>query len=225
MHLFPSLLLAYSLKQGRKGMKRQGFTIWLTGLPSSGKSTLANLVHKELDELGLPAEILDGDEVRQRLTKGLGYTREDRDENVRRIAYVAKLLTKVGGVAIVALISPYRESRERAKTEIQSCLEVYVQCPMPVCAQRDVKGLYAKATSGLIPNFTGVSDPYEPPTNPDVVVRTDRESPEESLQTILLKLAALNLIPNHKIGKRPGSEPGDDSGWQANCRKGPQWSI
>ena len=206
-------------------MKRQGFTIWLTGLPSSGKSTLANLVHKELDELGLPAEILDGDEVRQRLTKGLGYTKEDREENVRRVAYVAKLLTRVGGVAIVALISPYRESRERAKTEIQNCLEVYVQCPMPVCAQRDVKGLYAKAISGQIANFTGVSDPYEPPTNPDVVVRTDRESPEESLQTILDKLAAINLIPNQRVGRCSGIETGDHSGRQTAAREEPRWSI
>jgi len=206
-------------------MQRRGFTIWLTGLPSSGKSTLANLVRKELDELGLPAEILDGDEVRQRLSKGLGYTRGDREENIRRIAYVAKLLTRVGGVAIVALISPYREARERAKSEIQNCLEVYVQCPLSVCARRDVKGLYAKAFSGEIANFTGVSDPYEPPTNPDVVVQTDRESTEESLQTILDKLVALNLIPNHRVGSCPEGETGDYSGRQSAARKVPQWSI
>lgn len=175
-------------------MKQAGFTVWFTGLPSSGKSTLANLLQRELDELGFPVEVLDGDEVRKRLTKGLGFTREDRDENIRRIAYVAKLLTRVGAVAITAAISPYQESRQRARTEIGRVIEVYVQCPLSVCIQRDVKGLYAKAIKGEIPNFTGISDPYEPPTNPEVVVHTDKESIEESLNKILDKLAKLNCI-------------------------------
>lgn len=189
-------------------MARPGFTIWLTGLPSSGKSTLANLVRNHLQELGLPIEILDGDEVRQRLTKDLGYTRKDREENVSRIAYVAKMITNVGGIAIVALVSPYQESRERAKAEIQNCVEVYLDCPVPICAQRDVKGLYAKAISGQVTHFTGVSDPYEPPTNPDVVVRTGQESPEESLQTIVEKLAAMNLIPNESVEDIQGLKSG-----------------
>ncbi len=162
-------------------MKRQGFTVWLTGIPSSGKSTLARMLQRELDEAGLAVEVLDGDEIRQRLAKGLGFSKEDRDENVRRIAYVSKLLTRVGGVAITAAISPYRESRERARAEIGNFVEVYVNCPLQVCMQRDVKGPYAKALQGEITNFTGISDPYEPPMRPDVIVHTDRESHEASL--------------------------------------------
>jgi len=177
-------------------MKQVGFTVWFTGLPSSGKTTLANLLQKELDELGFPVEVLDGDEVRQRLTKGLGFTKEDRDENIRRIAYVAKLLTRVGAVAITAAISPYREARERAKVEIGRVIEVFVHCPLPVCIQRDVKGLYAKAMRGEIKNLTGISDPYEAPTDPDVVVNTDRESMEESLDKILQVLLKMNCIPS-----------------------------
>ncbi len=206
-------------------MKRQGFTVWLTGLPSSGKSTLAHLLQKEMDELGFPVEVLDGDEVRQRLTKGLGYTKEDRDENIRRIAYVAKLLTRVGAVAVAAVISPYRESRERAKTEIQNFVEVYVQCPLQVCVRRDVKGLYAKAMSGAIGNFTGISDPYEPPINPDIVVHTDRESPEESLQKILGKLSALNHIPGGLVNRSVVEEAVGHLGQDTTAKRVAQWSI
>ena len=183
-------------------MRRQGFTVWFTGLPSSGKTTLSRLLHKELDELGLAAEVLDGDEVRQRLTKGLGFTKEGRDENIRRIAYVAKLLTRVGGIAITAAISPYRELRDLARAEIGSFVEVHVNCPLQVCMQRDVKGLYAKALKGEIPNFTGISDPYEPPLNPEVTLYTDRESPEESIKKILVKLVDLNCLPSHLISRR-----------------------
>jgi adenylylsulfate kinase len=180
-------------------MKRKGFTVWFTGLPCSGKSTLANLLQKELDEMGFAAEVLDGDEVRKRLTRGLGFTKEDREENIRRIAYVAKLLTRVGGVAITATISPYREMRERARGEIGSFVEVYVNCPMQVCIERDLKGLYAKALKGDIPNFTGISDPYESPVNSEIVVHTDRESPDDSLRKILLKLVDLNYLQLHLI--------------------------
>jgi adenylylsulfate kinase len=186
-------------------MKQPGFTIWLTGIPSSGKSTLANLLHHELDELGFPVEVLDGDEIRQRLTKGLGFTKEDRDENIRRIAYVAKLLTRVGAVAITAAISPYREARERAKAEIGRVVEVYVQCPLPVCIQRDVKGLYAKAMRGELQNLTGISDPYEPPTDPHIVVNTDKESIDESLNKILETLVRLNCIPSRSMDRENGS--------------------
>ena len=206
-------------------MKRPGFTVWLTGLPSSGKSTLAHLLQKELDELGFPVEVLDGDEVRQRLTKGLGYTREDRDENIRRITYVAKLLTRVGAVAIVAAISPYRDSRERAKAEIQSFVEVHVHCPLQVCIRRDVKGLYARALSGEIANFTGVSDPYEPPADPDILVQTDGEPSEESLKKIMGRLATLNLIPSDLIGGENKNELDGRTGQDLTPRKVAQWSI
>lgn len=181
-------------------MKHQGFTVWFTGLPSSGKSTLASLLHRELEEIGLATEVLDGDEVRKRLTKGLGFSREDREENIRRIAYVAKLLTRVGAVAITAAISPYLEMRERARTEIGSFIEVYVHCPLQVCMNRDVKGLYAKAVRGEVPNFTGISDPYEPPANPEIVVHTDCEIPEESLKRILERLVDLNYLPEQAVG-------------------------
>jgi len=180
-------------------MKRQGFTVWLTGLPSSGKSTLARMLQRELDEAGLAVEVLDGDEIRQRLTKGLGFSKEDRDENIRRIAYVAKLLTRVGGITITAAISPFQEARERARAEIGNFVEVYVECPLSVCMQRDVKGLYAKAVRGEIPNFTGISDPYEPPVQPEVIVHTDRESHEESLAKILEKVVALNFLPQRLV--------------------------
>jgi len=133
-------------------MKNYGFTIWFTGLPSAGKSTLARMFHETLDEAGLHAEILDGDEVRQRLANGLGYTKEDRDENIRRIAYVSKLLPRVGAIAIVAAIFPYRESSDQARTEIGHFVEIYVECPLQVCMNRDVKELYAKASKGEINN-------------------------------------------------------------------------
>ena len=207
-------------------MRRQGFTVWFTGLPSSGKTTLSRLLHKELDELGLAAEVLDGDEVRQRLTKGLGFTKEGRDENIRRIAYVAKLLTRVGGIAITAAISPYRELRDLARAEIGSFVEVHVNCPLQVCMQRDVKGLYAKALKGEIPNFTGISDPYEPPLNPEVTLYTDRESPEESIKKILVKLADLNCLPSHLISRRlKENDATCESEQNAAPRNVERWSI
>ena len=176
-------------------MQRRGFTVWFTGLPSSGKTTLSRMLEKEIQARGLAVEVLDGDEVRQRLTKGLGFSKEDRNENIRRIAYVAKLLTRVGGVAITAAISPYRELRDKARDEIVNFVEVYVNCPLEVCIRRDVKGLYKKALNGEIPNFTGISDPYEPPLHYDVVVGTDMESPEASLRKILDKLLDLGYLP------------------------------
>ena len=207
-------------------MRRQGFTVWFTGLPSSGKTTLSRLLHKELDELGLAAEVLDGDEVRQRLTKGLGFTKEGRDENIRRIAYVAKLLTRVGGIAITAAISPYRELRDLARAEIGSFVEVHVNCPLQVCMQRDVKGLYAKAIKGEIPNFTGISDPYEPPLNPEVTLYTDRESPEESIKKILVKLVDLNCLPSHLISRRlKENDATCESEQNAAPRNVERWSI
>ncbi len=172
-------------------MTNQGFTVWFTGLPCSGKSTLAALLRKELKGKGLAAEILDGDEARQRLTKGLGFSREDREENIRRIAYVAKLVTSVGGVAITAAISPYRTSRDEARAEIGRFVEVYVQCPIEVCIQRDCKGLYKRALQGELLNFTGVSAPYEEPVNPEVVVTTAQESQEQSLSHVIRYLDSI----------------------------------
>ncbi len=172
----------------------KGFTVWFTGLPGAGKSTLASLLESKLRQLGLQVEILDGDEVRKKLTKGLGFTREDREENIRRIAYVANLLTKVGGVAIVAAISPYAQSREEVRTEIENFVEVFVKCSLETCIERDPKGLYAKAQRGEISHFTGISDPYEEPKNPEIIIETDQEQPDESLMKILKQLEKLDLL-------------------------------
>ena len=175
-------------------MQQQGFTVWFTGLPSSGKSTLASMLAAELRPDGQGVEILDGDEVRKRLTKGLGFSKADRDENIRRIGYVAKLLSRNGVVTIAAAISPYRELRDEVRREIDRFVEVYVKCDVEVCATRDVKGLYKLAFKGEIQNFTGVSDPYEPPLTPEVVVETDRETPAECSAKILDALVRLKYI-------------------------------
>ena len=171
-----------------------GFTVWFTGLPSSGKSTLARMLEEVLVQRGQRVEVLDGDEVRLRLSRGLGFSKEDRDENIRRITYVAKLVTRCGGVAITCAISPYQALRDEARQEIGRFIEVYVKCRLDVCIERDVKGLYAKALRGDIPAFTGVSDPYEVPLAPEIVVETDRESPEESLAEILRQLEVLGFV-------------------------------
>lgn len=180
--------------------KKRGFTIWLTGFPCSGKSTLAGLLHAELARRGLPdVEVLDGDVVRTYLSKGLGYSREDRDTNIRRIGWVCQLLAKHGIPTIVAAIAPYRETRDEVRRLVQavggkgSFVEVYVQCPLEVCEQRDLKGLYRRARLGEIKNFTGVSDPYEPPVAPEIVVDTAKEEPAESAKKILSTLAVLGL--------------------------------
>jgi len=172
----------------------KGFTVWFTGLPGAGKSTLARLLEGKLRQLGLQVEILDGDEVRKRLTKGLGFTREDREENIRRIAYVANLLSKVGAVAIVAAISPYAQSRDEVRSEIENFVEVFVKCSLETCIERDPKGLYAKAQRGEISHFTGISDPYEEPKNPEIIVETDQEQPDECLMKILSQLEKMNLL-------------------------------
>lgn len=184
-------------------MNQEGFTIWLTGLPGSGKSTLARLIKEHFKKLDVASEILDGDEIRTRLTKDLGYSRTDREENIRRIAYVAKLITRVGGIAITAAISPYRTSREQARSEIPNFIEVYVQCPVEVCIKRDPKGLYAKAQRGEILNFTGISDPYEAPVSPEISLQTDQHSPEECLQQIFEKLTELQLLPSMALKSLP----------------------
>jgi adenylyl-sulfate kinase len=174
----------------------RGFTVWFTGLSGSGKTTLAHLLEAELRKRGLTRiEILDGDVVRTHLSKGLGFTKEDRDTNIKRIGFVCKLLSRNGVVAIAAAISPYREIRDHNRKEIGDFIEVYCKCSLNVCIKRDVKGLYKKAIAGEIKNYTGIDDPYEEPLNPEVQLETDRETPEESVQRILQKLEILGYIP------------------------------
>jgi adenylylsulfate kinase len=175
----------------------KGFTLWLTGLSGAGKSTLASAVAERLRAEGAAVEVLDGDEVREHLSKGLGFSREDRDTNVRRIAYVAKLLCRNGVAVITAAISPYRAAREEARREIgDGFIEVYVNASLETCIRRDVKGLYGKAIAGAITAFTGVSDPYEPPTNPDVEVNTERETLDESVEKVLDTLRRRGFLPS-----------------------------
>jgi bifunctional enzyme CysN/CysC len=163
----------------------RGLTIWFTGLSCSGKTTLAAAVYEKLRAAGLRAELLDGDVIRKHLSKGLGFDRADRDENIRRIGFVADLLTRNGVIAVVAAISPYREVRDAVRCDIGRFVEVFVNAPLETCEQRDTKGLYRLARSGDLPGFTGVDDPYEPPLRPEVECRTDRESVAESVEKIL----------------------------------------
>lgn len=175
---------------------QHGCTVWFTGLSGAGKSTLANLIENELRSRGLRVEVLDGDVIRTHLSKGLGFSKADRDTNIRRIGWVCEVLSRNGVVAIAAAISPYREIRDEVRGKIGRFVEVYVTAPIDVLAGRDVKGLYKKALAGEIKNFTGVDDPYEPPLNPEVVRHTDgRETPEESATKVLRKLEELGYVP------------------------------
>ena len=171
-----------------------GFVVWLTGLSGAGKSTIATRLAEELAGRGVAVEVLDGDEVRRALSAGLGYSREDRDTNVRRIGWVAGLLARHGVGVITAAISPYADTRDEVREAVPNCVQVYVDAPVEVCADRDVKGLYAKALAGEIEAFTGVSDPYEPPPAPDVHVRTDAEDVEASVRRVVDHLAARALV-------------------------------
>jgi adenylyl-sulfate kinase len=172
----------------------KGFTLWFTGLSGAGKSTLSEIVAKRLREHGRRVELLDGDVVRTNLSQGLSFSKEDRDINIRRIGFVCELLSRNGVVAIVAAISPYREVREELRARIHDFFEVFVDCPIEVLAARDVKGLYKKALAGEIGQFTGVSDPYEPPVNPDVAIRSDKESVEESVARVWAMLKSRELV-------------------------------
>lgn len=162
----------------------KGFTLWFTGMSGAGKSTISERVFSRLRESGAKVELLDGDVVRTNLSKGLGFSREDRDTNIRRIGFVCQLLTRNGVIAIVAAISPYREIREELRARLGRFVEVFVHCPLEVLAERDVKGLYKKALAGEIPGFTGVSDPYEPPEHPEITVDSSRESVDESVEKV-----------------------------------------
>ena len=175
-------------------MEEKGFTLWFTGLSGAGKTTLARLVEIELSARGHRVEVLDGDVIRTNLSKGLGFSKEDRDTNIRRIGFVCNLLTRNDVVAIAAAISPYREVRDELRRDIGSFVEVYVSCPIEVLAERDVKGLYKKALAGEIKNFTGVDDPYESPLAAEVVVETDTETPEESAARIIARLEEMSLV-------------------------------
>ncbi len=175
-------------------MEQRGFTLWFTGLSGAGKTTVSRVIERELRNRGYKVEVLDGDVVRENLSKGLGFSKEDRDTNIRRIGFVCELLTRNGVIAITAAISPYRSVREENRTRIGRFVEVYAKCPLDVLAERDVKGLYKKALRGEIKNFTGVDDPYEEPLNPDVVIESDRESVEESAAKVIAKLEALGYI-------------------------------
>ena len=175
-------------------MANIGFTLWFTGLSGAGKSTLAEAIKKRLQQHGRTVEILDGDIVRTHLSKGLGFSREDRDANIKRIAFVCSLLTRNGVACISAAISPYREARDWARQEIGNFVEVYVKCPIEICRQRDVKGLYKLVDEGKIKGFTGVDDPYEEPENPELIVETDKETLEESVTHILGKLVDLKYL-------------------------------
>lgn len=175
-------------------MQHSGVTVWFTGLSGAGKTTISHALADKLIAQGCKLEILDGDIVRENLTKGLGFSKEDRNTNVRRIGFVAHLLTRNGVIVFVSAISPYREIREEVKELIGDFVEVFVNAPLNVCEDRDVKGLYKKARSGEIPEFTGVSDPYEAPENPTVECRTDLETLEESMAKVMKTLEELGYI-------------------------------
>jgi adenylylsulfate kinase len=177
-------------------VERTGFVVWLTGLSGSGKTTIAILLEQELRDRGVPfVQRLDGDIVRSGICRDLGFSKEDRDENIRRVGYIAGLMSANGVATLVSFISPYREERNAARQQCGNFVEVYVKCDIDTLVQRDVKGLYRKALDGEIPHFTGVSDPYEEPLHPELVIETSRQSPEESARCIIAYLARNGHIP------------------------------
>ena len=176
--------------------EQKGFTLWFTGLSGSGKTALAKALVPRLRERGLKVERLDGDIVRQSLTRDLGFSKEDRNKNIERVTFVAKLLTRNGVATICSFISPYIARRDQSRAEIGSFVECYVECPLEVLISRDVKGLYKKALSGEIRNFTGISDPYEPPPNPEITVNSATQTIEESTNIILNRLEELDYLPS-----------------------------
>lgn len=175
-------------------MLKKGVTVWFTGLSGAGKTTISHALAEWLQEQGIKFEVLDGDIVRQNLTKGLGFSKADRDENIRRIGFVAHLLTRNDVLVLVSAISPYREIRDEVRQRIGNFVEVYVNAPLQVCEERDVKGLYQKARAGEIKAFTGIDDPYEPPLHPEVECRTDQETLTESLAKVITTLQRLGYL-------------------------------
>lgn len=175
-------------------MKQRGVTVWLTGLSGAGKTTITKALEAKLIEEGYDIEVLDGDVVRTNLTKGLGFSKPDRDENIRRIGFVANLLTRHGVIVLVSAISPYRDIRDEVRGKIGDFVEIFVNAPLDVCEGRDVKGLYKKARAGEIKSFTGIDDPYEAPLNPEVECRTDLETLDESVAKVWRKLEELGYV-------------------------------
>ena len=173
---------------------QRGFVVWFTGLPGAGKTTIARLVQQELARRGLRAECLDGDIIRQGLSRDLGFTKEDRDTNIERVTFLVKLLTRNGLAVLCSFISPYREQRAKARAEIGNFVECYVECPLEVCIQRDVKELYQQARAGKIKNFTGISDPYEQPEDPEIICHTAYETPEQSAAKVVSFLDAQGYL-------------------------------
>ena len=165
--------------------KDTGCTLWFTGMSGSGKSTLSEMLATRLRAMGARVEVMDGDVVRTQLCRGLGFSKEDREENIRRIGFVCELLSRNGVIAIAAAISPYRAGRDELRSRIPNFIEIYMHCPVEVLVERDVKGLYKKALAGEIQNFTGISDPYESPLQPEITIDSSRETPEESVAAIL----------------------------------------
>jgi len=172
----------------------KGCAVWFTGLSGAGKSTISTLLHQRLSAAGAKVELLDGDIVRTHLSKGLGFSREDRDENIRRIGFVCELLSRNGVIVIAAVISPYREARDRVRASIPNFVEIFMECPIDVLVVRDVKGLYKRALAGEIEHFTGVSDPYESPATPELTIHSSRETPQQSVDKVWLTLKSLGLI-------------------------------
>jgi adenylylsulfate kinase len=172
----------------------KGVTVWFTGLPCSGKTTIADRVAEVLRKRGLKVERLDGDTVRKGLTSDLGFSKKDRDENIKRVTFVAKLLTRNDVIVLATFVSPYRERRRLTREEIGSFMEVYTRCSLEECMKRDVKGMYRKAMAGEIKDFTGVDDPYEEPENPELILDTDKETVEESARKVLEKMRRLGYL-------------------------------
>ncbi len=208
---------------------RKGFTLWLTGLSGAGKTTLAALLVTELRARGIRIEVLDGDEVRTNLSKGLGFSKEDRDTNIRRIGYVCRLLSRNGVATVSAAISPYSAIRDEVRHAVEQdgakFIEVFVKCPIAVLAERDVKGLYKKALAGELKGFTGVSDPYEEPLAPDVVVETDRESVGFSISKILFELEQRGLIPEADLRRPRRVRAVFSRRWRTQAKRSPTVKV